>query len=37
MPAGTARRLLHQARQALRSMPGIVALMTDGNTVKESK
>jgi RNA polymerase sigma-70 factor (ECF subfamily) len=36
MPAGTARRLLHQARQALRAAPGIAALMT-ANTVKESK
>jgi DNA-directed RNA polymerase specialized sigma24 family protein len=37
LPAGTARRLLHQARQALRSMPGMVAFMTEDNTVKESK
>jgi RNA polymerase sigma factor (sigma-70 family) len=37
MPAGTARRLLHQARQALRNMPGIVALLTDGSIVKEGK
>ncbi len=36
MPAGTARRLLHQARQALRNTPGIAALLTDLNTVKES-
>jgi RNA polymerase sigma factor (sigma-70 family) len=28
IPAGTARRLLHQARTALRNAPGVAALMT---------
>jgi RNA polymerase sigma-70 factor (ECF subfamily) len=37
MPAGTARRLLYQARQALRETPGIVALLADYDTVKESR
>jgi RNA polymerase sigma factor (sigma-70 family) len=37
MPAGTARRLLHQARLALRSAPGMAALLTEINTVKESQ
>ena len=36
MPAGTARRLLHQARRALRETPAMVALLADRNTVKES-
>ena len=36
MPAGTARRLLHQARMALRSAPEVAALLTDLNSVKES-
>jgi RNA polymerase sigma factor (sigma-70 family) len=27
MPAGTARRLLHQARKALRNAPDVVALL----------
>jgi RNA polymerase sigma-70 factor (ECF subfamily) len=36
MPAGTARRLLHQARMALRNAPEVAALLTDFNTVKES-
>jgi RNA polymerase sigma factor (sigma-70 family) len=36
LPAGTARRLLHQARMALRSAPEVAALLTDLNSVKES-
>jgi DNA-directed RNA polymerase specialized sigma24 family protein len=37
MPPGTARRLLHQARLALRNEPAVAALMTDFNTVRESQ
>jgi RNA polymerase sigma-70 factor (ECF subfamily) len=37
MPAGTARRLLHQARTALRNSPQVAALLTELNSVKESK
>jgi RNA polymerase sigma-70 factor (ECF subfamily) len=37
LPAGTARRLLHQARVALRNAPEVAALLTDLNGVKESK
>jgi RNA polymerase sigma factor (sigma-70 family) len=37
MPAGTARRLLHQARTALRSAPEVAALLTELNSVKETK
>jgi len=37
MPAGTARRLLHQARIALRNAPAVAALLTDLNSVKESQ
>ncbi|MET8141549.1 sigma-70 family RNA polymerase sigma factor [Sphaerisporangium sp. NPDC005288] len=37
MPAGTARRLLHQARTALRNAPEVVVLLTDLNSVKESQ
>jgi RNA polymerase sigma-70 factor (ECF subfamily) len=36
IPAGTARRLLHQARQTLRDSPATAALLADRNTVKES-
>jgi RNA polymerase sigma-70 factor (ECF subfamily) len=36
-PAGTARRLLHQARTALRNTPDVAALLTDLNSVKESQ
>ncbi|HSZ43670.1 MAG TPA: sigma-70 family RNA polymerase sigma factor [Trebonia sp.] len=36
MPAGTARRLLHQARKALRSAPDVAALLKDLNSVKEA-
>ena len=35
MPPGSARRSLHQARMALRNAPGLAALLTDLNTVKE--
>jgi RNA polymerase sigma factor (sigma-70 family) len=37
MPAGTARRLLHQARTALRNAPEVAALLTELNSVKETK
>ncbi|HET9077132.1 MAG TPA: sigma-70 family RNA polymerase sigma factor [Acidimicrobiales bacterium] len=37
IPAGTARRYLHQARVALRDTPGMVALLDQYNTVSESK
>jgi len=37
MPAGTARRLLHQARVALRNAPDVAALLMDLNSVKESR
>ena len=37
MPAGTARRLLHQARTALRNSPEVAALLTELNSVKGSK
>jgi RNA polymerase sigma factor (sigma-70 family) len=37
MPDGTARRLLHQARAALRGAPGMPALLTELNSVKGSK
>jgi RNA polymerase sigma-70 factor (ECF subfamily) len=37
MPAGTARRLLHQARAALRNAPEVAALLTELNSVKESQ
>jgi DNA-directed RNA polymerase specialized sigma24 family protein len=36
MPAGTARRCLHQARMALRSAPGVAALLNNLITVKET-
>jgi RNA polymerase sigma factor (sigma-70 family) len=36
MPPGTARRCLHQARMALRNAPGIAALLTDQNMMKEA-
>ena len=35
MPAGTARRLLHQARTALRNAPEVSALLKDRNSAKE--
>jgi DNA-directed RNA polymerase specialized sigma24 family protein len=37
IPPGTARRLLHQARLALRNEPAVAALMTDFNTVRENQ
>jgi RNA polymerase sigma factor (sigma-70 family) len=37
IPAGTARRRLHQARLTLREAPGMVALLSEFNTVKETK
>ena len=37
IPAGTARRLLHQARTALRNSPEVAALLTELTSVKESK
>ncbi len=37
IPAGTARRCLHQARLALRDAPGMVALLTEFNAVTEAK
>lgn len=36
IPPGTARRLLHQARTALRDAPGVSALLKDRNSVKEA-
>jgi RNA polymerase sigma-70 factor (ECF subfamily) len=36
IPAGTARRCLHQARMALREAPGIVAMLNALNAVKEA-
>jgi RNA polymerase sigma-70 factor (ECF subfamily) len=36
IPPGTARRCLHEARMALRSAPGVVALLTDQNLMKEA-
>jgi RNA polymerase sigma factor (sigma-70 family) len=36
IPAGTGRRLLHQARMALRNTPEVAALLTDLTSVKES-
>ena len=35
MPPGSARRVLHEARMALRNAPGMAALLADQNTVKE--
>jgi len=37
LPAGTARRLLHQARTALRNAPEVAALLMDLNSVKETR
>jgi RNA polymerase sigma factor (sigma-70 family) len=37
IPAGTARRLLHQARTGLRNAPEVAALLTELNSVKGSK
>lgn len=35
IPAGSARRLLHQARTALRNAPSVAALLKELNSVKE--
>jgi len=37
IPPGTARRLLHQARLALRTAPGIVSLLAESSTLEETK
>jgi DNA-directed RNA polymerase specialized sigma24 family protein len=37
IPSGSAYRYLHQGRLALRNAPGMVELLTNVNTVKESK
>jgi RNA polymerase sigma factor (sigma-70 family) len=37
LPAGTARRLLYEARAALRNSPEVAALLTELNSVKGSK
>jgi RNA polymerase sigma factor (sigma-70 family) len=37
IPSGSAYRHMHQARRALRSAPGMVELLADLHTVKESK
>ena len=37
LPAGTARRLLFQARTGLRNAPGVAALLAELNSVKGSK
>jgi RNA polymerase sigma factor (sigma-70 family) len=37
LPAGTARRLLHQARTAVRNSPELAALLAELTGVKESK
>ncbi|GAA4237026.1 sigma-70 family RNA polymerase sigma factor [Actinomadura meridiana] len=37
IPPGTARRLLHEARTALRSASGMAALLTDHTMMKEAK
>jgi RNA polymerase sigma factor (sigma-70 family) len=37
VPAGTARRYLHQARLTLRSAPEMLELLTQSNTIRESK
>jgi RNA polymerase sigma-70 factor (ECF subfamily) len=36
IPPGTARRHLHEARMALRDAPGMAALLTDRDTIKET-
>jgi RNA polymerase sigma-70 factor (ECF subfamily) len=36
MPPGSARRCLHEARRALRDAPGMAALLTDQNSIKEA-
>jgi RNA polymerase sigma-70 factor (ECF subfamily) len=37
IPPGTARRYLHQARQALRSSPGLLSLSDELRAVKEAQ
>jgi RNA polymerase sigma factor (sigma-70 family) len=37
IPPGTARRHLHEARSALRNAPGMAALLTDQNMMKEAR
>ncbi|KAB2390282.1 RNA polymerase sigma factor [Actinomadura montaniterrae] len=37
MPPGTARRYLHEARAALRDAPGMAALLTEHDTIKEAR
>lgn len=37
LPAGTARRYLHHARMTLRDAPGVMTLLTELNTTKETK
>jgi RNA polymerase sigma-70 factor (ECF subfamily) len=37
IPAGTARRLLHQARLALKSAPEMMTILTESNDAKERK
>jgi RNA polymerase sigma factor (sigma-70 family) len=36
MPPGTARRVLHEARLALRNAPGMAALLADQYAIKEA-
>jgi RNA polymerase sigma factor (sigma-70 family) len=36
LPAGTARRYMHQARLKLRDAPGVAALLEEHNTMKEA-
>jgi RNA polymerase sigma-70 factor (ECF subfamily) len=36
LPPGTARRCLHEARMVLRNAPGMAALLTDQNLIKET-
>jgi RNA polymerase sigma factor (sigma-70 family) len=36
LPPGTARRWLHEARLVLRNAPGMAALLTDQNLIKET-
>jgi RNA polymerase sigma-70 factor (ECF subfamily) len=37
VPPGTARRYLHEARAALRDAPGMAALLTEHDTIKEAR
>jgi RNA polymerase sigma-70 factor (ECF subfamily) len=36
MPPGSARRVLHEARMALRNAPGMAALLADQYAIKEA-